>query len=179
MSPKDRFFASLELLSGACARWRSEGETVVLTSGCFDVVHGAHGLYVHRAGLLGRLVVGLNSDAFVRRLKGPDRPFRPEVDRALLMACFANVEGVVVFDDDLALIRAVRPHIYVVSGPSHVLVEDDAPRLALLRELGVEIRQIESHDVSCSSTELIGKARRSPLRAGSTPTEGVQLAKTG
>jgi len=100
-------------------RWRSEGARVVFTNGVFDLLHRGHVEYLEDARALGdRLVVGLNSDASVRRLKGPSRPLVPEAERAELIAALECVDLGVVFDDDtpLRLIEAVRPDVLVKGG---------------------------------------------------------------
>jgi D-beta-D-heptose 7-phosphate kinase/D-beta-D-heptose 1-phosphate adenosyltransferase len=93
---------------------RAAGRRVVFTNGCFDVLHAGHVRMLEAARALGDvLVVGLNSDASVRRLKGPSRPLNPEDDRAEVLASLASVDHVVVFpeDDPVALVRALRPHV--------------------------------------------------------------------
>jgi D-beta-D-heptose 7-phosphate kinase/D-beta-D-heptose 1-phosphate adenosyltransferase len=101
-------------------RWREEQRgRVVFTNGVFDLLHPGHVdvlLGARRAGDC--LVVGLNSDASVRRLKGPDRPVRNEAERAYVLAAFEMVDCVVVFDQDtpLELIRLLRPDVLVKGG---------------------------------------------------------------
>ncbi len=100
-------------------RWRAAGETLVFTNGVFDLVHRGHVEYLEEARTLGdRLVVGLNSDASVRRLKGPERPIVPERERADVLAALACVDRVVIFDDDTPerLIHEVRPDVLVKGG---------------------------------------------------------------
>jgi rfaE bifunctional protein nucleotidyltransferase chain/domain len=107
----------------AARRWR-EGETgrVVFTNGVFDLLHPGHVdvlLGARRAG--DRLIVAINSDASVRRLKGPERPVRSEAERAYVVAAFEMVDCVVVFDQDtpLELIRHLRPNVLVKGGDYH------------------------------------------------------------
>ena len=98
------------------ARLRAEGKTIVFTNGCFDILHAGHAQYLRRAAALGDvLVVGLNGDASVRRLKGEGRPVQKERDRAYLLASLACVSYVVVFPEDTPakLIEAVVPHVLV------------------------------------------------------------------
>ncbi|NCD24656.1 MAG: D-glycero-beta-D-manno-heptose 1-phosphate adenylyltransferase [Deltaproteobacteria bacterium] len=98
---------------------RSGLDTVVFTNGCFDILHPGHVDYLARARALGsRLVVGLNSDASVTRLKGPGRPVNDQASRALVLAALECVDHVVVFDEDtpLELIRKVRPDVLVKGG---------------------------------------------------------------
>jgi D-beta-D-heptose 7-phosphate kinase/D-beta-D-heptose 1-phosphate adenosyltransferase len=97
------------------ARWRAEGKTVVWTNGCFDLLHVGHvrGLQEAR-GLGDLLVVGVNSDASVRRLKGAGRPIIPEAERAELLAALACVDRVVVFGEDTPreVLARVQPDIH-------------------------------------------------------------------
>lgn len=98
---------------------RHFGDWVVFTNGCFDILHRGHVTYLAAARDLGGvLVVGLNSDASVRRLKGPARPVNDEHSRALLLAALQCVDYVTVFDEDtpLNLISAVMPDVLVKGG---------------------------------------------------------------
>jgi len=95
------------------------GETVVFTNGCFDLLHVGHVRSLEQArGFGDRLVVALNRDTSVRRLKGPRRPIVPERQRAELIAALASVDWVVLFGEDtpLALIRALRPDVLAKGG---------------------------------------------------------------
>ena len=96
------------------AEWQAAGQKVVFTNGCFDIVHLGHIDYLEKARALGdRLVVGLNTDASVSRLKGPLRPVVNEYARARLIAALAFVDTVILFDEPTpqALIEALRPDI--------------------------------------------------------------------
>ena len=98
------------------AQWKAQGEKVVFTNGCFDILHLGHLEYMEQAQALGnRLVVGLNSDASVKRLKGNDRPINAQDIRARMLAALAFVDAVVVFEEDtpLALIEHLLPSILV------------------------------------------------------------------
>jgi D-beta-D-heptose 7-phosphate kinase/D-beta-D-heptose 1-phosphate adenosyltransferase len=95
------------------------GEAVVFTNGCFDLLHVGHVRCLEAARRLGdRLVVGVNSDASVRRLKGPGRPVVPAARRAEVLAALACVDWVVIFGETtpLALIRALRPAVLAKGG---------------------------------------------------------------
>jgi len=99
------------------------GERVVLTNGCFDLLHVGHVTYLHEARQLGdRLVVGVNTDASVRRLKGPGRPLVDERARATVLAALASVDAVTLFDEDTpaALIEALLPDVLVKGGDYRV-----------------------------------------------------------
>jgi D-beta-D-heptose 7-phosphate kinase/D-beta-D-heptose 1-phosphate adenosyltransferase len=108
-----------ERLAKRVAEWRAAGETIVFTNGCFDILHVGHVTLLedcHRFG--SKLVLGLNSDASVCRLKGPTRPVVGENERARVMAALAAVDAVVLFEEDtpIELIRAVRPDVLVKGG---------------------------------------------------------------
>ena len=102
------------------AAWsKPEGQKVVFTNGCFDILHRGHATYLAQARELGDLlVVGLNTDASVQRLKGPSRPVNNQYDRAFLLASLACVDFVILFDDDTPeqLIHTVRPDVLVKGG---------------------------------------------------------------
>jgi rfaE bifunctional protein nucleotidyltransferase chain/domain len=97
--------------------WRAEGERVVFTNGCFDILHPGHIDLLTKAGALGdRLIIGLNSDASVQKLeKGPGRPVIDQASRALLVASLEMVDAVVVFDEGtpLALIQSLGPDFLI------------------------------------------------------------------
>ncbi len=98
---------------------RSSAKKVVFTNGCFDILHYGHVAYLEKARALGDiLVVGLNSDTSVRRLKGKNRPVNHQTDRARVLAALACVDYVVLFSQDtpLELIRALQPDILVKGG---------------------------------------------------------------
>jgi D-beta-D-heptose 7-phosphate kinase/D-beta-D-heptose 1-phosphate adenosyltransferase len=100
-------------------RWRAAGERIVFTNGVFDLLHRGHVEYLEEARDLGdRLVVGLNTDASVRRLKGPERPIIPEHERAEVLAALECVDLVVAFDEDTParLIADVRPDVLAKGG---------------------------------------------------------------
>jgi D-beta-D-heptose 7-phosphate kinase/D-beta-D-heptose 1-phosphate adenosyltransferase len=97
-------------------RWRAKGERVAFTNGCFDLIHPGHVSLLGQArAAADRLVVGLNSDASVKRLKGPERPVQNETARGIVLASLASVDLVLVFDEDtpIELIRAIRPEVLV------------------------------------------------------------------
>jgi rfaE bifunctional protein nucleotidyltransferase chain/domain len=108
-----------EQLPATLADWREAGEKIVFTNGCFDLLHYGHLHYLSEARDLGdRLVIGLNSAASVRRLKGPTRPINDELTRTHLLAALEAVDAVVIFEEDtpLELIKLVQPDILVKGG---------------------------------------------------------------
>ena len=109
----------LERVQLRVAEWRAAGETVVFTNGCFDLLHVGHITLLEQCRRFGsKLVLGLNTDASVSRLKGAGRPIVGETERARVMAALAAVDAVVLFDDDtpLELIRALKPNVLVKGG---------------------------------------------------------------
>lgn len=120
----------------------AKGQKLVFTNGCFDLLHAGHVRYLQDARALGdALVIGLNSDASVRALKGPDRPLNNENDRAEVLSALRAVDAVVVFDDQRAtsLIEAIRPHVYAKGGDYTVESLNHEERAAL-DQAGTEIR---------------------------------------
>jgi rfaE bifunctional protein nucleotidyltransferase chain/domain len=108
-----------EQLPATIERWREAGEKIVFTNGCFDLLHFGHLHYLADARDLGdRLVIGLNSAASVRRLKGPTRPINDEITRTHLLAALEVVDAVVIFEEDtpLKLIKLVQPDVLVKGG---------------------------------------------------------------
>jgi len=105
-----------EMMAEERARLKAAGETVVFTNGCFDILHCGHVSYLNFARAQGdRLVLGMNSDASVKRNKGDDRPINCEQDRAEVLAALECIDYVVLFDDDepVALIEALLPDVLV------------------------------------------------------------------
>ncbi len=135
---------------------REQGKSIVFTNGCFDLLHVGHVRYLAEAKGYGDvLIVGLNSDESVRRLKGPKRPIVPEGERAEMLAALESVDYVVIFEEDTPerLIRMIRPDVHVKGGdyrPDEVL---EAP---LVRELGGEVRIAQYVDGK-STTVMVQK----------------------
>jgi D-beta-D-heptose 7-phosphate kinase/D-beta-D-heptose 1-phosphate adenosyltransferase len=95
---------------------KGEGRTVVFTNGCFDIVHRGHVEYLQKAKALGDvLIVALNTDASVKRIKGPERPIVPQDDRAVVLAALRCVDYVCLFDEDTPyeLLKAIEPDVLV------------------------------------------------------------------
>lgn len=100
-------------------RLRRQGKKIAFTNGCFDILHAGHVQYLEEAKSLGEvLIVGLNSDDSVRRLKGETRPVVPEEERAIVLAALACVDYVVIFEEDTPyeLIRDIQPDVLVKGG---------------------------------------------------------------
>ena len=110
---------TLEDIKRQVSRWKLVSKRIVFTNGCFDILHAGHLDLLSKAAMLGDvMVVGLNSDASVRRLKGSERPVNDEHFRALLLAHLQMVDAVVVFGEDtpLDLITLVKPDVLVKGG---------------------------------------------------------------
>jgi len=98
---------------------RARGRSLVVTNGCFDLLHLGHVTYLEAARNQGdALLVGLNSDASVRALKGPGRPLNPQADRAAVLAALQSVDGVCIFEESTAtrFLATAQPDIYVKGG---------------------------------------------------------------
>jgi D-beta-D-heptose 7-phosphate kinase/D-beta-D-heptose 1-phosphate adenosyltransferase len=140
---------------------RSQGRRIVFTNGCFDILHRGHTTYLNRAKSLGDvLVVGVNDDAGVRRLKGSGRPVNPLEDRIEVLAALSCVDHVVAFEEPepSRLIRQVRPHVFVKGGD---YTRDRLPEAAVVEELGGRV-EILPYERDRSTTGVIERIRRSP-----------------
>jgi D-beta-D-heptose 7-phosphate kinase/D-beta-D-heptose 1-phosphate adenosyltransferase len=130
----------LETLARRVEFTRRQGRRIVFTNGCFDILHRGHVAYLNRAKALGDiLIVGLNSDDSVRRLKGPGRPINGIEDRAQVLAALSCVDHIVAFDEATPadLIRQLRPDVYAKGGDYTL---ERLPEAALVQELGGEVQ---------------------------------------
>lgn len=131
----------LDRTMAAEVRNQHPGKTIVLTNGCFDLLHAGHIRYLAAARQLGDiLVLGLNGDASVRELKGVGRPLNSQEDRAEVMAALGAVDYVIVFNEKKAtnLIRELRPQIYAKGG-DYTVNSLDPDEVAALTEIGARI----------------------------------------
>ena len=106
-------------LAKETTRWRKENKVIVFTNGCFDIIHRGHVEYLNKAKSLGDvLILGLNSDTSVEKLKGADRPYVSEQDRAYILSQLVPVDVVSIFDEEtpLNLIKLVLPDVLVKGG---------------------------------------------------------------
>ncbi len=134
--------------------WQNNGNTVVFSNGCFDIIHPGHSDYLAKAADFGdKLVLGLNTDDSVRRLKGSTRPVIKENDRARLLASFEFVDAVVLFDEDTPekLIDSLLPDV-LVKGKDYEIKEIVGADIVLKN--GGRVETIELTD-GFSTTELI------------------------
>jgi rfaE bifunctional protein nucleotidyltransferase chain/domain len=127
---------SLEMLEPVVAELKASGKTVVFANGCFDLLHVGHIRYLQGARQLGdALVVGLNSDESVRRLKGPQRPLMPQDERAEILAALACVDYVVLFEETTVenLLKILKPDIQC-KGTDYT--EETVPEREVVRSYG-------------------------------------------
>ena len=158
LSGSDKLAPDVSTLLGRLEARRHAGRRIVLTNGCFDILHSGHITYLNAAKAQGDvLVVGLNTDAGVRRLKGAARPINPLEERAQVLAGLSSVDHVVAFDEDTPaeLARAVRPHVFVKGGDYTL---DRMPEAEIVRALGGEVR-ILPYVRDRSTTSVIERVR--------------------
>lgn len=144
---------SVDELRERIRQWRREGQKIVFTNGCFDLLHPGHISLLRQSAAFGdRLIVGLNSDDSVRRLKGPERPIQDEQSRALLLAALQSVDGVVVFDEDTPenLIKAIRPDILVKGSDYRI---ENVAGAEFVRSYGGQVRLVQLVQ-GCSTTGI-------------------------
>lgn len=142
---------------------RAAGRSIVVTNGCFDVLHRGHTTYLNQAAQLGDvLVVAINSDESVRRLKGLDRPINSTADRASVLAALSCVDYVTVFDSDtpIPLLERLRPEVYAKGGD---YTPDMLAEAAVVERYGGQVRIMDY--VSAQSTTAVVQR----IRAGSGP----------
>jgi D-beta-D-heptose 7-phosphate kinase / D-beta-D-heptose 1-phosphate adenosyltransferase len=152
---------------------RRRGRRVVFTNGCFDILHRGHIAYLSRAKALGdMLVVGVNSDDSIRRIKGPSRPINPLEDRIQLLAALSCVDQIVPFVEDTPcdLVRAVRPDVFVKGGD---YTRDQLPEAAIVEAYGGEVR-ILPFVADRSTTDIIERIRVAYSLSGDGAREGVR-----
>jgi D-beta-D-heptose 7-phosphate kinase/D-beta-D-heptose 1-phosphate adenosyltransferase len=130
-------------LTEAMRHYRERNARVVFTNGCFDVLHRGHVEFLAQARQLGDvLIVAVNSDASIRRLKGPERPVNNTEDRVAVLAALSCVDHVIVFTENTpaALIEAIRPDLYVKGGDYH---PDTVPEAPLVRRFGGDVQTLD------------------------------------
>jgi rfaE bifunctional protein nucleotidyltransferase chain/domain len=151
---------AIDQLKNTLVNWRLMSQKIVFTNGCFDILHAGHVISLAGAASFGnRLIVGVNSDASTKRLKGSSRPIQNEESRALLLAAMHFVDAVIIFDEDTPekLIQAITPNILVKGGDYRV--EDIAGADWVINH-GGKVELINYLDNS-SSTNIIKKIKES------------------
>jgi rfaE bifunctional protein nucleotidyltransferase chain/domain len=149
---------SFDGISSALKSLKTSGKKIVFTNGCFDLLHVGHVRYLQEARAQGDiLVVGVNSDASTKRLKGPTRPVQNESDRAEILAALGCIDFSVIFTEDTPqnLIEQVRPDVLVKGGDWAV---DQIVGAPFVQSYGGEVRSLHFVDGK-STTKIIAKAQ--------------------
>ncbi|MBF0521556.1 MAG: D-glycero-beta-D-manno-heptose 1-phosphate adenylyltransferase [Candidatus Omnitrophica bacterium] len=145
---------SLSSLKKRIASLRRQGKTIAFTNGCFDIIHAGHVSYLEKAKGRDRiLIVGLNSDSSVRKIKGPQRPIVPEKERSFVLAALACVDFVTIFQEETPydLIKAIEPDILIKGADWK---EKTAVGSDIVRNRGGKVEYIR-YVPNCSSTNII------------------------
>jgi rfaE bifunctional protein nucleotidyltransferase chain/domain len=156
---KNKIF-SLENLKIQVPKWKAKGEKVVFTNGCFDIIHPGHIEVLARTADLGtKLIIGLNSDSSIQRLKGKNRPIIQEQSRAILLASFSFVDAVVLFSEDtpIDLISTLLPDVLAKGGDYKI---ETIVGHKVVQENGGQVILVPFVD-GFSSTTIIEKIRKS------------------
>ena len=155
---QSKIFENVPAFESLLKQWKKEGNAVVFTNGCFDLVHRGHiDSLAKAAGLGDRLIVGLNSDVSVKLLKGENRPLIDQQSRAILLASLLMVDAVVLFDEETPydLIRSILPDV-LVKGNDY------------------EVEEIAGYDIVLAAG---GKIERIDLTEGFSTSELIQKIK--
>lgn len=153
---QDKIVRNKEELTSVLNQWRFKGEKVVFTNGCFDILHRGHVEYLAKAASLGnKLLVGLNTDTSVRRLKGESRPVNDQEARALLLASLIFTDKIIFFEEDTPyeLIRFIQPDVLVKGSdykPENIIGYD------ILKNKGGEVVTIDLTE-GFSTTSILKK----------------------
>jgi D-beta-D-heptose 7-phosphate kinase / D-beta-D-heptose 1-phosphate adenosyltransferase len=149
----------LESLAHVCDSYHRAGKKVVFTNGCFDILHSGHVTYLHHAKQLGDvLIVGLNTDDSIKRIKGKERPINSLNDRMQVLAGLSSVDHIIPFGDEIddtpiPLIRVARPHIFAKGGD---YIKQQLPEAETVESCGGEIVFID-HVPDHSTTRIINR----------------------
>ncbi len=153
---KNKIFKEKESAFATLQTWRFKEEKIVFTNGCFDIVHRGHLEYLAQASNLGhKLIMGLNTDASVQRLKGPNRPINDEYSRALLLASLGFIDMVIFFDEETPydLINFIQPDVLVKGSDYNA---EDIVGYDIVKAKGGEIITLDFIE-GFSSTGIINK----------------------
>lgn len=145
-------------VSAKAKEWQAKGHKVVFTNGCFDLLHLGHITYLAEAASLGgKLIVAINTDASVKRLKGNNRPINNEASRAIMLACFFFIDAIVMFDEDTPLeaIESIMPDILVKGGDYTI---PEIVGASTVMDNGGEVKVLEFVP-GYSSTNIINRIR--------------------
>ena len=161
MNYKNKIFSTLDSKALALInKWKESGQKIVFTNGCFDILHSGHIKYLSEAADFGnKLIIGLNSDASVKRLKGENRPVKSQECRADILASMSGVDMVIIFDEDtpMALIEEILPDILVKGGdwkPDQIVGSD------IVMKNGGQVKSLTFLE-GFSSSRIIDKIKNS------------------
>lgn len=163
---RSKYVCSTDELRDLCETYRLQGKHIVFTNGCFDILHSGHVSYLHHAKTLGDiLIVGMNTDESIRRLKGPNRPINNFNDRLQVLSALGSVDHIVPFgtegnDTPIPLIEVVQPHVFVKGGD---YTRDQLPEADTVERLGGEVLLLP-HIPPYSTTAIIER-----IAANETP----------
>ncbi|HEY9674784.1 MAG TPA: D-glycero-beta-D-manno-heptose 1-phosphate adenylyltransferase [Waterburya sp.] len=160
----DKYIPDVSILSTRLEFYRLQHRRIVFTNGCFDILHCGHIAYLNRAKALGDiLVIGMNTDDSIRRIKGSSRPINTLEDRVQVLAALSCVDHIIAFDDDTPcnLIRAVRPDVFVKGGD---YTREMLPEAPIVEELGGTV-QILQYLENRSTTSIIERIQQRLLIA--------------
>ena len=151
---------NLDALTNQVEQWKMAGKKVVFTNGCFDIIHRGHIEVLARTADLGdKLVIGLNSDQSIQKLKGKDRPVIDEQSRAILLAALSFVDAIVLFSEDtpLKLISALLPDVLAKGGDYEI---ETIVGHEIVQKNGGKVKLVSFVD-GFSSTTIIDKIKNS------------------
>lgn len=158
-SSQSNVFTDRTQLVSKIEELRKKGKRIVTSNGCFDILHAGHVQYLHEASLLGDiLIVGINSDRSVRKLKGDSRPIQNEHDRAYIVGALRSVSYTVIFDEDTPceLLEMIRPDIHVKGGD---YLPKSLPEAHIVQENGGEIIILSFKD-GVSTTKIVERMQK-------------------
>ncbi len=150
-SGEEKYIEDSFHMAARVAAYRRQGRRIVFTNGCFDILHSGHIQYLNQAKTQGDvLIVGINTDTSVRKLKGPNRPINALEDRAQVLSALSCVDHIIPFDEEIPfnLIRMIRPDVFVKGGD---YTRERLPEADLVEEMGGEVHllpYISDHSTS-------------------------------
>ncbi len=173
-SGDEKIVSDTFLMAARVAAYRHQGRKIVFTNGCFDILHRGHIIYLNQAKEFGDiLIVGVNSDESVQRLKGPNRPINPLEDRMQVLSGLSCVDHIIPFHEDTPheLIKVIQPDVFVKGGD---YTRQTLPESSLVEELGGELK-ILPYIKDQSTTGVIERIRKQILleEEGFTHTYGT------
>lgn len=166
-----KFITSLDDLAGKVEELKSMNRKVVFTNGCFDILHRGHVTFLNHAKALGDvLIVGLNADESIRKVKGPGRPINTLEDRIAVLSALQCVSYLIAFEENspVRILEALKPDLFVKGGTYTI---ESLPEGRLVESLGGEVRIIPFL-TGLSTTKLIEKIRKPLLDVHNVETEG-------